>query len=48
MFLHVACAIRDGRVLWHWEGIKRELPMRGASALVKRQANPEKPNLLNF
>jgi hypothetical protein len=25
MFLHVACALRDGRVQWHWEGIKREL-----------------------
>jgi hypothetical protein len=26
MFLHVACAMKDGRVQWHWEGIKRELP----------------------
>lgn len=25
MFLHVACAMRDKRVQWHWEGIKREL-----------------------
>jgi hypothetical protein len=24
MFLHVACAMRDKRVQWHWEGIKRE------------------------
>jgi hypothetical protein len=24
MFLHVACAMRDRRVQWHWEGIKRE------------------------
>lgn len=26
MFLHAACALRDGRLEWHWEGIKRELP----------------------
>ena len=25
MFLHVACALKDGRLQWHWEGIKREL-----------------------
>jgi hypothetical protein len=25
MFLHVACALKDGRVQWHWQGIKREL-----------------------
>jgi hypothetical protein len=25
MFLHVACALKDGRMQWHWEGIKREL-----------------------
>jgi len=25
MFLHVACALKDGRVQWHWAGIKREL-----------------------
>ena len=23
--LHAACAVKDGRVQWHWEGIKREL-----------------------
>jgi hypothetical protein len=25
--LHVACAMKDKRVQWHWEGIKRELPL---------------------
>jgi hypothetical protein len=24
MFLHMACVLRDGRVQWHWDGIKRE------------------------
>lgn len=26
MALHLVCACRDGKVQWHWEGIKRELP----------------------
>src|SRR5438874_13470543 len=35
MFLHVACALRDGRVQWHWEGIKRELPLQFAQSMIK-------------
>ena len=27
--LHVACAMKDKRVQWHWEGIKRELTIPG-------------------
>ena len=23
--LHLACLLRDGRVRWHWAGIRREL-----------------------
>lgn len=22
--LHVLCALRNGRVAWHWQGIRRE------------------------
>lgn len=28
--LHLVCAMRDGQVQWHWEGIKRELPLTKA------------------
>lgn len=40
MFLHVACAFRDGRVQWHWEGIKRELP--GCGAIQQARSELEK------
>jgi hypothetical protein len=40
MFLHVACAFRDGRVLWHWQGIKRELP--GCVGLVRMEQRVDK------
>ena len=23
--LHLACLLRDGKVRWHWSGIRREL-----------------------
>ncbi|HUS33826.1 MAG TPA: hypothetical protein VM680_00600 [Verrucomicrobiae bacterium] len=29
VILHAACAMKDGHVQWHWQGIKREL-VKGA------------------
>lgn len=50
MFLHVACALRDGRVLWHWEGIKRELPMRFATSADKNdvESTEKSPDSFSF
>jgi hypothetical protein len=25
VMLHLACLLRDGKVRWHWAGIRREL-----------------------
>jgi hypothetical protein len=34
--LHVACLLRDGKVRWHWAGIRREL--RSASSALHSMA----------